>query len=665
MSEVLNDLVVSIEFDAPIAEIMQVSNAMDEIWDQAHQAAHAIDDVSDELHQMGGSAIAAAAVSDTALQSIGSSANGASGGVNMLSLSFDFLSWKVIGFGALWTGIAAAAVAAGAPLLLLIGGLAASLAAAGAGVVAFGAVSAGIFGGMIKDQQAIKKLQDEIAKTDDPKKKAKLQKQLAEAWKSVSKEERGALKALDSFKSFWGNFTKQFEKPVFSAFAKGLDAAKGILKGLAPTISTVGGVVNKLMGEFNNALNGGAMKGFFDWLSSNASGALYNFAHIFGNVLEGVFSLIQAFAPYGAQMEEGILGLTNRFKEWAASFGQSQGFQTFVEYAKTNGPILLDTISNVWDIFKKLVGDLAPLGTTVLDGLSSFTGYINDNWPAIRETAIALGAGIATIGAALVAMQIVGAITKLLYGFRVVIGLVTGAQWAWNVAMDANPIGLIIIAIGALVAAGVYLYRNWDTVKEKFAGIWDGIKSAAVTAINFIIGKLNGFIGVVNTVLSGINKIAGTNLHVPTISKVPKPLAHTVTNKNDTGTRIGRYATGLERVPYDEFPSILHKDEAVLTAKQSNVLREAGMLTSAGADRPQLNMPDAVKHIVTNKPQLSKSQGKIARSNSYSNKQTTFAPQYNITIKGGGDSKQTANEVRKVVREENERLWGRMAAKFD
>jgi hypothetical protein len=72
------------------------------------------------------------------------------------------------------------------------------------------------------------------------------------------------------------------------------------------------------------------------------------------------------------------------------------------------------------------------------------------------------------------------------------------------------------------------------------------------------------------------------------------------------------------------------------------------MLTSSGTGRPQLNAP----------------KGQITRGNSYSNKQTTIAPQYNITIKGGVDSKQTANEVRKVVREENERFWGQMAVKF-
>jgi hypothetical protein len=53
----------------------------------------------------------------------------------------------------------------------------------------------------------------------------------------------------------------------------------------------------------------------------------------------------------------------------------------------------------------------------------------------------------------------------------------TIAQWAWNAAMAANPIGLIILAVAAL-AAGVYLLiKNWDKVKEFFAKLWDGVKA--------------------------------------------------------------------------------------------------------------------------------------------------------------------------------------------
>jgi len=46
------------------------------------------------------------------------------------------------------------------------------------------------------------------------------------------------------------------------------------------------------------------------------------------------------------------------------------------------------------------------------------------------------------------------------------------AQWLFNAAMTANPIGLIIVAVGALIAIIVLLVKNWDTVKEKFAEVW-------------------------------------------------------------------------------------------------------------------------------------------------------------------------------------------------
>lgn len=46
------------------------------------------------------------------------------------------------------------------------------------------------------------------------------------------------------------------------------------------------------------------------------------------------------------------------------------------------------------------------------------------------------------------------------------------AQWALNAAMAANPIGLVIAAIAALIAIGVLLYRNWDTIREKVLALW-------------------------------------------------------------------------------------------------------------------------------------------------------------------------------------------------
>ena len=44
--------------------------------------------------------------------------------------------------------------------------------------------------------------------------------------------------------------------------------------------------------------------------------------------------------------------------------------------------------------------------------------------------------------------------------------IVTAAQWAWNTAMTANPIGLIVTAVAALVLGLIALVRNFDRVTE-------------------------------------------------------------------------------------------------------------------------------------------------------------------------------------------------------
>ena len=54
----------------------------------------------------------------------------------------------------------------------------------------------------------------------------------------------------------------------------------------------------------------------------------------------------------------------------------------------------------------------------------------------------------------------------------------TAAQWALNAAFVATPIGWIVLGLAAVVAAGVALYKNWETVKAKAGEVWNSIKTA-------------------------------------------------------------------------------------------------------------------------------------------------------------------------------------------
>lgn len=66
-------------------------------------------------------------------------------------------------------------------------------------------------------------------------------------------------------------------------------------------------------------------------------------------------------------------------------------------------------------------------------------------------------------------------------------------QWLLNLAMDANPIGLIIIAVLALVAIFAYLWMHSAAFRKFWIGLWDGIKGAALAVGHWFAGPFTHF----------------------------------------------------------------------------------------------------------------------------------------------------------------------------
>ncbi|MED3911207.1 hypothetical protein P4597_18920 [Peribacillus simplex] len=209
-------------------------------------------------------------------------------------------------------------------------------------------------------------------------------------------------------------------------------------------------------------------------------------------------------------------------------------------------------------------------------------------------------------------LMLLPAVTLLLSPLAVGIGMFGGLAASWavlapliaGIAAISGPVLLVTAGIVALTAAGVLLYKNWDTVKLKttelwsklgaFKGIatlilgplgliiraavtmasnwdstksvwenvWNGIKLAASSAVNDVIGSINAMI-------AHINKIPGVN--VPIIAKVswgqtrpPAEYSRSVGQGRQTS-----HAGGLSRVPYDGYSASLHRGERVLTAREN------------------------------------------------------------------------------------------------
>lgn len=82
----------------------------------------------------------------------------------------------------------------------------------------------------------------------------------------------------------------------------------------------------------------------------------------------------------------------------------------------------------------------------------------------------------------------------------VAMGIATAAQWAWNVAMSANPIALIIIAIAALVAGIIWFFTQtelgqtiWTEFTRFLSEAWTNISGYFTAAINFIVTAWSTF----------------------------------------------------------------------------------------------------------------------------------------------------------------------------
>jgi phage-related minor tail protein len=78
----------------------------------------------------------------------------------------------------------------------------------------------------------------------------------------------------------------------------------------------------------------------------------------------------------------------------------------------------------------------------------------------------------------------------------------TGAQWLLNVALTANPIGLVILAIVAIVAAIVIAYKKSETFRAIIQALWAAIKAGAAAALNALKAFGASFAGWVSSLVA-------------------------------------------------------------------------------------------------------------------------------------------------------------------
>lgn len=146
--------------------------------------------------------------------------------------------------------------------------------------------------------------------------------------------------------------------------------------------------------------------------------------------------------------------------------GQSRRMSTAIEtLSMTLGNKLLPTITSV----------ISAIGTIVI--------AIEQNLAVIEAITVAVIAGATAWGIYTVAVNRVAIATRI----------ATIAQTALNVVMRANPIGILVTGISALIGYLYYLMETSELTRFSFIYLWESM--------------IDGFLSFSNLITSGINKI--------------------------------------------------------------------------------------------------------------------------------------------------------------
>lgn len=108
--------------------------------------------------------------------------------------------------------------------------------------------------------------------------------------------------------------------------------------------------------------------------------------------------------------------------------------------------------------------------------------------------------------------------TGVLGGQAAATGTATVAQTGLNAAMAANPIGAVILAIEALIAVGVLLYKNWDTIKAGAQSLWNKFKNVSIRIGTAFSGAFNKVKNAAKTALEWVgDKLSWLNNKIESI----------------------------------------------------------------------------------------------------------------------------------------------------
>lgn len=258
--------------------------------------------------------------------------------------------------------------------------------------------------------------------------------------------------------------------PIFKALGEVMGVPVSQVKKLASEGKVTAEVYNKAINSIAENTKGameGQSKTFNGMMSTLEDNLSILWGYLAQDWFEGIKSSLSSFLPK---------------------------FEEFVKLVGTDG--LSGAVSKTIPELSPLVEMLSNLGnimhTVVIPALFKFGLWCSQHINIIAALVITLGTLNLVIKGVLATERIILFIQSFkkaiiaIKEFEILTKLATAAQWLFNAALSANPIGLVIIGLVALIAGLVYLWNTSEGFRNFWINAWESIKNTCSIAIDGI-----------------------------------------------------------------------------------------------------------------------------------------------------------------------------------
>lgn len=246
-------------------------------------------------------------------------------------------------------------------------------------------------------------------------------------------------------------------------------------------------------------------------------------------------AMVNIFGKENMTAAQVVFKNIDTYDKWQKTIEKTNKAQ---EQARVNSATLSKVFERIKNSFTNAIVSGDGLNSTLFN-MKSIGTFIADNMGTILKVVVGLISAFAIFKAIVLATTIItagyniaigimgalsgtasiaiGQSTLAMNAYKIATGIATAAQWVWNAAMTANPIGLIIVAIGALIglialviakwdewgaALAIFMgplglvislvqsfRRNWEMVKEAFStgGILGGLKAIGMVLLDAVL----------------------------------------------------------------------------------------------------------------------------------------------------------------------------------